>query len=287
MRGLVASFLLILGVALVGVGVPTLWIDRHVYDTERWTAVVAPLIAEPSVQEDVADALARPVADRLRLGPVLDELLQAATRELVATDGFARVWETSVRLSHRHALEGLRDEGTGLNLADDGVVVERAALVEALRQRLAAEGVPFADRIPDGEGTIVLARGPDVARGVWVARMVDRVGPWLLVTGGTVLLLGVLVARHRPRALVVAGVGVLGVALAEWSVLNQEFETTGLVTEVDDRRPTAVLLWQALSEPLGPMLQATMLGGGVVALVGVAAWFVGAARGHGRTRRNA
>lgn len=287
MRGLATSLLLLLGVALVGVGVPTLWVDRDVYDTDRWTEAVAPLIAEPPVQDDVADALARPLAERLSLGPTLERVLDAAAREVVATDGFAQVWRSAVRATQREAVEGLRGESSGVDFAEDGIVVEKAALVEALRQRLVDDGVPFADRIPDGEGTIVLARGPDVTRSVWVARAIDVVGPWALVAGGVALLLGVLVARHRPRALVVAGVGVVAVAFVEWLVLTQEFESTGLVREVDDRRRTAVLLWEALSEPLGPMLQATMAAGGAVALVGVVAWFVTAARGHRRTRRNA
>lgn len=286
LRGLASAVLLLVGVALVGVGVPTLWIDRHVYDTDRWTAAVAPLIDEPVVREDVAVALAAPIADQLSLGPTLEQVLVRATREIVATEGFARVWTTSVRLSHRHAVAGLRGEGTGLDLAEDGVVIERAALVEALRQRLTEAGVPFADRIPDGEGTIVLADGPDVARGLWAARTVDTVGPWALVAGGVVLLLGVLVAGHRPRALLVAGLGTSAVALAQWLVLHQEFETTGLFTEVDDRRPTAVLLWKALSEPLGPMLETTAVVGVAVALVGVVAWLLRGVGAHGRTRRN-
>lgn len=287
LRGLLSVLLLLTGVALVGVGVPTLWVDRHVYDTDRWTEAVAPLIAEPAVQDDVAEALGRPLVDQLSLDGVLEDVLLRATREVVATDAFARVWERSVRVSHRHALEGLRGEGTGVNLVEDGVVVERAALTEVLRQELTAAGVPFADRIPDGQGAVVIARGPDVARGLTVARTLDTVGPWALVAGGVALLLGVLVARHRPRALVVAGIGTLGAALALWLVLAAGLRGTGLVTEVDDRRQTALLVWEALSAPLVPMLEVTMAVGGAIAVVGVAAWLVRGARGHGRTRRNA
>lgn len=286
-RGLLSTLLVLCGLALVGVGVPTAWADRHVFETDRWTEAVAPLIDEPEVRSDVAESIATPIAERLDLGPRVDDLVLRLTREAVATEAFADVWAETVRLSHQHAVEGLRSEGTGVNLVDDGVVVDRAALVEALRPRLAEAGLPFADRIPDGEGTIVLADGPEVTRAAEVARLADAVGTSVLVVAPVVLLVGVLVANHRPRAMVVTGLGAAAVAGLLWLVLGLGRDTTGLLSQVEDRRTTALLLWRAISEPLDALVLTTAAVGGAVALLGAAAWLVSGGAGHRRTRRTA
>lgn len=286
MRGAVSALLLVVGLALVGVAVPALWIDRHVVETERWTEAVAPLIAEESVQDQVAEALAAPISDRLSLPDVLEGGLLSATRTVVATDGFGQVWTEAVRLSHQHAVEGLRDEGTGVNLVEDGVMVDRAALVEALRPRLAEAGVPFADRIPDGEGSVVLALGPEADVAVEVVRLADRYATPVAVAAALLLLGGILVARRPARAATVAGVGVVAVAGLLWVVTR--LGDNGPLSVVDDQPvTTTVLLWRSLAEPLETMVLVTAVVGGVVAALGAAAWLVGSVAGHRRTRRYA
>lgn len=273
-RGLVSFLLLLLGLALVGAAVPAVWADRHVLETEPYTEAVAPLIDEPEVQQQVAAAMADPISERLGLTGVLDRLLLDATVKVVGTEGFADVWTDAVRLSHQHAVEGLRDEGTGVNLADDGIVVDRAVLVEALRPRLAEAGLPFADRIPDGEGSVVLAAGPDVERATTAARLVDSYATWLTVAAAVVLLLCVLVARHRPRALVLVGLGVMAVAGVLWVALGAGTETTGLLAEVGDQRRTALLVWDALAAPLPAMITWVGVGGAAAVVLGALAWSV-------------
>lgn len=284
-RDVVSALLLVVGLVLVGAGVPMAWTERHVLDTARWTQAVAPLIDEPEVQRDVAAGLVAPLVEQLDAGDVAESLLLAVAEDVVATDGFARVWRPTVRISHEHAVEGLRGEGTGLNLAEDGVALDRTALVEALKPRLAEAGVPFAEQIPAGEGTIVLAEGPQVTRAVEVARFVDRVGDRALVGGAAALVLAVLLARRRFRTLTLAGLGVAAVAGLLWLVLGLGGEGTGLLSEVGRRRGTAVLLWEALSASLAQMVVATAVVGGLGALVGVVGGSVHRVREHGRTRR--
>ena len=274
LRGIGSTLLLVLGLLLLAGAVPAVWADRYVLETEPYTEAVAPLIEEPVVQQQVATAIAAPISDRLDLPSVLDKILVDATAKVVATDSFAGVWADAVRLSHQHAVEGLRDEGTGLNLVDDGIVVDRAVLVEALKPRLAEAGLPFADRIPPGEGTLVLASGPDVARATTVARLVDVWAVPAAVCAGVLLLAGVIGANHRPRALVIAGLGIAGVAGALWLLLGAGTETTGALAEVDDGRRTAVLLWEALSTPLSSMITRLGLAGAGVALLGAVTWLV-------------
>lgn len=288
LRGILSAILLVVGLGLVGVGVPTLWADRNVIDSDRWTDAVAPLIREPVVRDDVARALADPIADRLDLDSTLRTLLLRATERVVATDTFADVWRTAVRTSHDYAVDALRDKRTGVSVAEDGVVIDRADLVEALRPRLAEAGVPFADDIPAGEGTIVLAEGPEVERAADVGRFVDTVGPWALVAGVVVLVVGVLLARRRALALVVAGLGTVVVAAVLWFGLGLGRDSTGPLDDVDGQERTAELVWAALSTSLEPMVLTTAAVGGAVGVLGLVAWLVGRSRGQGgATRRYA
>ncbi|MFC6694907.1 hypothetical protein [Nocardioides daphniae] len=279
LRGLLSLLLILAGLALTFVSIPSVWVDRDLLDTEQHTAAVAPLIEEPTVRDQVADAIATPISQRLGLGSLLDRALREATVRAVETDAFARAWTDAVRLSHQHAVEGLRDEGTGVNFAEDGVVVDRAALVEALRPRLAEAGLPFADRIPPGEGSIVLARGPEVARAATVARLADEWATPIAVAAGLLLLLGVVVARRRGLALVVAGLGVLAVAGVWWWGISSD--ANGVLSVVDDQpASTTVLLWDALSDPLHDLVRSVALGGGVMAAAGVVLAVVGGVRGQ-------
>ncbi|WP_110239381.1 hypothetical protein [Nocardioides gilvus] len=274
LRGLLSSTLLLLGLVLVAVAVPAVWADRYVLETDRYTEAVAPLIDEQVVQDQVVAAILEPVTTRLELPALGERLLVTATSEVVATDGFARVWTDAVRLSHLQAVEGIRGEGTGVNLVEDGIVVDRAALVDALRPRLAEAGLPLAAQIPDGEGTVVLAQGPEVTQAVTVARAADVWATPLAALAGGVLLAGIAISRHRPRAAVLLGLGLLAVAGALWVVLGLGSETTGVLAEVDDRRQSAVLVWEALSAPLAPMVGGVAVAGGVLVALGLVSWVV-------------
>lgn len=280
LRGLLSLVLTLAGLALTFVAIPSVWVDRDLLDTDQHTSAVAPLIEEPTVRDQVADAIATPISQRLGLGAVLDRALREATVRAVGTDAFARAWTDAVRLSHQHAVEGLRDEGTGVNFAEDGVVVDRAALVEALRPRLAEAGLPFADRIPPGEGSIVLARGPEVARAAALARMADEWATPIAVGAAVLLLLSVVVARRRGLALLVSGLGVLAVAGVWWWGIGSD--ANGLLSVSDDEPVrTTVLLWDALSVPLHDLVGAVAVVGGVMTALGVV-WTV--ATGVRRTR---
>lgn len=287
LRGLVSALLVLLGLGMVGIAVPALWVDRHVLETDRWTEAVSPLIEEEPVRDQVAVALAEPISDRLGLVDGLDRWLLTATRAVVATDSFADVWTQAVRLSHVQAVEGLRNEGTGVNLVEDGVVIDRAVLVEALRPRLGEAGLPFADRIPEGEGSVVLALGPEAERAVGAVRLADTYADAAAVAAVVVLAAGVVVARRRAWTAALVGLGVVAVAGVLWAVTRLGDE--GPLSVVDDQPvTTTLLLWEALSGPLEQMVLVTAVAGGTVALLGVAAGLLGAGTGHGRTtRRNA
>ncbi|QCX26745.1 hypothetical protein [Nocardioides jishulii] len=280
-RGLVSLLLLLAGMAMTLVAIPSAWIDRDLLDNDRYTDAVAPLIHEPVVQEQVARALTTPISERLDLSPVLERLLQDATEKVVATEAFVPVWTDAVRLSHQSAVEGLRDEGKGVNFVKDGVVVDRKALVEALRPRLAEAGLPFADQIPAGEGTIVLARGPDVDRAVTIARVADRWAPEMAVAAVVLLLLSVLVARRRGLALTVAGLGVLAVAGLWWWGIGSD--RNGLLSAAGDEPVTTThLLWDALSASLRDLVRGVAVAGGVTTGLGLVVALLGAVGGRRR-----
>ncbi|NUT52591.1 MAG: hypothetical protein HOV94_35690, partial [Saccharothrix sp.] len=90
----------------------------------------------------------------------------------------------------------------------------------AAKQRIVADGLLLADRVPEVHPTIRVADAPDLARARTAYSLLDRLATWLPVAALVLLVGGVAVARRRRRTLLAAGLGVaagmvlLAVALA-------------------------------------------------------------------------
>lgn len=212
LRSTVSTLLIILGLAVTAVAIPSTWLKSHVLDTEEWTAAVSPLIHEKPVQREVSAALVGAVDQEGRLPSRAREILTRVTDKVVATDSFADVWAGAVEISHVQLLEGIRGEGTGLDVSGEVVAVELAPLFEALVPRLAEAGVPGLDALPAPDGRVLLEGTEATAQVLQAAGVVDRLAWPLVAVAAGLVLLGVLLSRRPGLALTLAGVGVMGVA---------------------------------------------------------------------------
>lgn len=200
-----SAVLLAAGLLLVVVAVPLVWIDRYLLDTDRVVAALAPLVDDPEVQDEVVARTSAAVEQRVDLPPAAVDLLERQLDRVVAGDRFATVWEEAVRASHATAVRLVRDEGRALGSDDTSVYVDLGAVVATARQALVDAGVPLAASIPDVRAKYVLLDSPEVALAGDVARLADRWATWVVVGAGVLLVLGVVTAPDRGRALVRAG----------------------------------------------------------------------------------
>lgn len=266
MRSFLSFVLALVGLAAVVVAVPATWARHNLMDNDRYTAAVAPLIAEPEVQSGVSRALTLALTRETQLPEAGVALVRRITDEVVATDGFARLWEESVRISHLQLVEAARDEGTGLSADEAGLRVDLAPLGESLRARLGEAGVPFVERLPGVEGSYVLADSAEAAEAIRAAGAVDRWADPLAVFGAVLLLVAVLFSVRPARSLVLVGLAVASIAAAYavgWTLLDP--------VAVDRAPSAAVLALEALSASVLPWLATVGAVGLVLALLG-AVW---------------
>lgn len=275
MRSFLSFVLAVVGLAAVAVAIPSTWARHNLMDTDRYTAVMAPLIDEPQVQASVSQALTRALTRDVDLPDTVVALVRSGTDEVVATDAFARAWTEAVRISHAQLVKTARDEGTGLAADEAGLRVDLAPLGESVRARLAEAGVPLVDRLPAVEGSFVLADSTEAAEAIRIAGAVDR---WAdAVAVAAVLLLGVAVLFSvRPgRTLLVVGLVVAAIAGAYavgWAVLDVAAEAGAAGPSV------ASLVVESLSASVLPWLAATAGAGVVAALLGVLLLAIGRRR---------
>ena len=246
-RPTAAGLLIVLGCVLAVPAVVAVWLRSQVTDTDRYVATVAPLADDPAVQRAVTDrvtteifsridvaGLTRQAADALEdqgVPPPVANSLRALAQPvangvqgwvhdqvggLVASDQFAEAWETANRAAHAELVSVLTGENSGVLVTEgDTVSVKLATFVAAVKERLVARGFTIAERIPTVDTEIVIFQSADIGRAQRAFSLLNSLGTWLPVVAVGLLVIGVLTARGRRRAIIGAG---LGMALAMLAV---------------------------------------------------------------------
>jgi hypothetical protein len=228
-RGVAAVVLLVLGAVLLPEAIIARWAHVSVLDTAGFTAAVAPLSADPQVRATVTTALTQRAEAALsssdviaslppalaalgsQLGAVLRPQIEAAVGAFEASDAFASAWtqtNTAAQQSLVSALEG-QDSGA-IRVQGTQIVLDTGVLVQQLRDRLAASGLPGLSQIPLPDSVsqqIVLVDNSQLQTLATAYPVLNPVSPWLVVVALALLLLAVVVAARR--LLAVAGVGVV------------------------------------------------------------------------------
>ena len=263
-RSRVSIWLVALGLVAAAVAVPATWAQDKLLDTREYTDAVAPLIEEKAVQESVSAALTNTILTQSGFPPALEPVVRKATDQAVATDQFASIWRSTVAISHRKVVDGMRDEGTGLSLEEDGLQVEYSPLVRAIQARLIQAGVPLADRLPTIEGSFTLTDAGPMVTAMELGRALDRFATPLALLALVLLVAGVAVSERPWRRLARVGIALAVLAVAEWVLWFLVLKPI-LLHGADETSHLAV---EALTGGLGSRLV-------VVALVGLLAAGVG------------
>ena len=281
-RQSVAVVLLILGIVAAPLSILASRIDAFSSDPDAVSAAFAPLAKDAAVQDFVTDrvvlaitessdfdSLVSTAAERI-VGPSTNPLAAAARDTLVGaavdaitsalragvgsyvrSDRFAAQWERALPVAHAQLASSLRSDPDAIIALDDNgtLVLRLGPIVAAATTSLAADGVTFADRIPEVHSTVELGDGAtfvSLQRGYRIFSFLAVVLPVATVV---LLLLGVLLAADRSAHL-------------RWG-------STALaaVTTVFALASAAVLPWQldralppAVPLHLGEILQAGVVG---------------------------
>ncbi|WST72819.1 hypothetical protein OG268_19655 [Streptomyces uncialis] len=307
-RAFFAALLIVVGCVLAPLAVLASWTSSEVGDTDRYVATVAPLASDADVQDAVADRVTDAVMSRLDLNALLSgvapdqrpalekalgklgDALQNAVRGFVhdkaravaGSDAFATVWTRANRRAHSAVDKALTGSGGGaVQLTDDAVTIDLGPVVDQVKQRLVADGLTVAGRIPEVHTELVVARSEDIGKIRPAFRVLQVLGNWLPVVAVLFLAVGVLLARGRRRATVAAALGaafatlLLGAGLVVFRALYLDALPPGV------SRGAAGSVYDALTRFLRVAVRTVVAVGVVVAL---AAWVTGGGRWARRVR---
>jgi hypothetical protein len=247
-RAFFSALCIVIAAVLVPVSIVAAWARSELVDEEKFVATLAPLAHDPQVQDliiseamDAVDAkvdfteLTGSVIDGisdLGLGPRavaalkllqqpaadgLHNLVETGVTRVVESDAFADVWATAVRGAHRALVTTATSDGAGVFvLTEDGLGMKLGPIIEQVKEKLVDSGVGVASLIPAVDKTIIIGDGSAVTTIRTVYAIADVAGWWLPFITIGLFVLGILLARRRPVAVLGTGIALFigGAALA-------------------------------------------------------------------------
>ncbi len=266
-RGAIAVVLIVLCAVLAPIGTVSAWAWSQVNDTDRFVATYAPLAQSPAVQQLVVSRVSKATVNQLGLigqTSIAQALVEDTVTTVVGSPAFAAIWERTLRSAHQQLRALLADEQGVVVIEDNTLQMPLGPFVDAVKQRLIAAGVPFADRLPAVTAAVPLIqldpRTVALARGSY--RVLEAAATWV---PWAALLCGVaafLVWPHKRRALITLGAA-LGVGTAAATIAGATVLPRLSDGFADDVRPVVALF---LSTATAPLLS-PLLGLGVTAAV--------------------
>lgn len=247
-RAFFSALCIVIAAILVPVSIVAAWARSELVDEEKFVATLAPLAHDPQVQDliiseamDAVDAkvdfteLTGNVIDGitdLGLGPRavaalkllqqpaadgLHNLVETGVTRVVESEAFADVWATAVRGAHRALVTTATSDGAGVFvLTDEGLGMQLGPIVDQVKQKLVDSGVGVASLIPAIDKTIIIGDGSAVTTIRTVYAIADVAGWWLPFITLGLFVLGILIARRRPVAVLGTGIALFigGASLA-------------------------------------------------------------------------
>jgi hypothetical protein len=246
LRSIGASLLIAIAVILAPSTVIASWAATEVSNTDRFVQSLAPLSHDSAVRSYVGQSVTRVIADSIdidrftadafaSLSQQLDppastavvalapaaadgirQLLGDTVQRLVDSPAFQQVWDESLAFGHRELVAILENDQTAaVVVGDNGEVgINLAPIVAEVKSRLQAADFPLADAIPAVEVTITVAtveRIGELRLAYRTLLAATSVLPWVTLLA---LVAGILIAPSRSRAMVGAGLALLGVFAA-------------------------------------------------------------------------
>jgi hypothetical protein len=230
-RGLVTFLALLAACVLLPVTVATTWLRSDVVATGGYVDTVAPLATDPAVVRAVEDRLVAATVRQLSTAPRWEDvpaavraraqgLVSAAVVRIVEDPAFADTWEAANRVAHRELVGVLAGDSGAVSVGRGSTVeISLAPLTAEVRTELVTRGVPFARRLPRLRAGLPVGTVAHVTRARQAYAALERWGPVLPFVTAGLLVLGLVLARRRVRAVGLTalgsalGIGALGAGL--------------------------------------------------------------------------
>ena len=224
-----ASGLLLLGCGLAVLSLVAIWLRVTMLDTDRYVDTVAPIAAQPAVQDAVADKLETAIFSRVDfaalsrqalpdqadvIAPAIERGLQSFISDRIVTftrsPRFQELWTEANRRAHTRIVALLTGGRSGrLVLEGDTVYLDLSEAVNRVRDGLSERGLNrLADAIPSTvDGQVPLMQSDALVSAQGGVRLLKGVAIVLPVLSLLCLAGAVALARRRRRALLWVGIG--------------------------------------------------------------------------------
>jgi hypothetical protein len=266
-RGVRTTFgtiLVLLGCLLAAPAVAAYALVGEVTDQQRYLDAVEPLADDPAIQQSVASQIDTALADKVpeSAKPLVDRSVDT----FVKSDEFRQLWISVNKEAHPQVLAMLRGEESGsLSVQGDAIVLDLGDVTAQLRQRMATEGVPFAEQIPQIDANVELISRPAVRQLVPAFDLLETLSVVLPIVALVLLIGGVLIAARRGRALIVGGIGLVVMMLL---LVLFGFLARSQVTARSPQPELAGSFYDALTSQVMTIAWIVCAVGGVAVIVG-------------------
>ncbi|MBC2905298.1 hypothetical protein [Streptomyces cupreus] len=243
-RNALSAALIALACLLVPFGALAAWASYGLADTGRYVTAMAPLATDPAVREAVVDTVGDGIVRETDAGARMRPFVRDAVRSFTGTDAFRTAWESGNRAVHDAILRAVRDGGGG------EVRVDLAPVAADVKERLAADNMPLASRIPVERTEVAVLPADELDRLRRGFHVLEVAGFWLPVTAAVLAVAGIAVAACRRRAVTATALGTAlgGAFLALAVALGRRLTLADLPEDV--HRPAAGAVYDALTATL-------------------------------------
>lgn len=237
-RSAVSAVLIILATLVAPAAVVASWAKVELTSTDAFVRTFGPLASDPAVQQLVADRVVQAVDEQVDIDGLtkqafdaiaglnvpprakaalqtleapaaagIKSLISSSVNDFVRSDAFADAWTQALRTTHSQLLaRANRSPQDQVVTVDNSgrIGIQLAPLIDQVKTRLVARGVPLASQIPEVNRTIVVATASQAPKIRTAYNAAVQLGIWLPILALVLLVAGVLSANHRRRTLVVA-----------------------------------------------------------------------------------
>lgn len=231
MRSLIAGLLLLLGALLVPVTTTAWWLNHSVVPEDGYVETVTPLASDPAITAEVEKQLSAAMVNGLNGSGILDraprlragvqQLTDRVAKAVVESPSFEDAWVAANRAAHKQLIAVLENDPRAVqSSANDGVDIKIATLTNALRQELEDAGVPLASKLPDIQATFPVSDAQHLERAQRAYSSLDQWGGVLPFVTAVLIVVGLVLARRRARALGwTAVISLLGLGLTFFALV--------------------------------------------------------------------
>jgi len=231
-RRIVGAILLVVGCVLVPVSLSAVWVRNTLLDTDQYVSTVAPLAANPDVQQALASRITDAVMTRADVaqkitdalppsaafvaGPIenaVSNTTEAAALRLVESDRFQTLWENANRRAHPLVVSVLTGGGSRVSTENGTVAIDTEQIFENVKERLDARGITVFDDVtlPASSQQFVLFQSETLAQVQGLVDLLQTLA-WVLPFLAVACFAGAIGLSKRRRRTIQRGA--IGVAIA-------------------------------------------------------------------------